>query len=521
MRNLHIVIAAALAFALGIGMTLFVTRRSAEISGAAASNAPADKKVMYWYDPMVPQQHFDAPGKSPFMDMQLVPKYAGGDAGADESSVRIDPRLSQNLGVRTAKTERGTLAHPVRATGTLAFDERAVTAVQSRVAGIVEKLWVRAPLSAVKRGDSLVTLVAPDWTAAQEEYLSLRRSKGEGLDTLRAAAQQRLFLLGMDEGQIRAVETAGHAQTRITISAPRDGVITDLAVREGATVMAGAPLLTLTGLDHVWMNAAVAETDSGRVAAGAKARATLAAFPGETFDGTVETLLPDLDPATRTQKARIVMPNPQHRLAPGMFASVEIAPTASPTEQVLVPSEAVIVTGARNVVVVDDGQGRFRAQEVRLGEEAGGKTAVLEGLKDGDSVVLSGQFLIDSEASLSGTLARLDSAAMAPAAESHEQAQHNESASRPLKTTPATPQHLATGKVERIDGHQWTIATDAIPSLDMGAMTMTFVCPAKAPASDIRAGQLVSFSFFRNAEGKFEIAKITGLDESAPKGRKP
>jgi Cu(I)/Ag(I) efflux system membrane fusion protein len=335
-----------------------------------------------------------------------VPKYAG-DAGSDDGAVRIDPRLTQNLGVRTAKAERGTLMHTLRATGTLAFDERAISVVQSRVAGIVEKLWVRAPLSAVKRGEPLVTLLAPDWTAAQEEYLSLRRAKTEGLDALRTAARQRLLLLGMDEGQIRAVERAGHAQAQITISAPRDGVITELSVREGATVAAGAPLLTLNGLENVWMNAAIAESDSGRIAPGAAVTATIAAFPGETFNGSIEALLPEMDAATRTQKARIVLPNPHARLAPGMFASIEITSPAATTKQLLVPTEAIIATGTRNVVIVDTGQGKFRAQEVRTGAEANGKTAVLEGLHEGDSVLLSGQFLIDSEASLSGALKRL------------------------------------------------------------------------------------------------------------------
>jgi Cu(I)/Ag(I) efflux system membrane fusion protein len=403
---------AALVIALAIGIATGYTLRRPQPSALSpqpspTSTQPSARKVLYWYDPMVPQQHFDAPGKSPFMDMQLVPKYAD-DVPADAGTVRIDPRLTQNLGVRSAKAERGTLPRIVRATGALAFDDRAITVVQSRVAGIVEKLWVRAPLTAVKRGDTLVTLIAPDWTAAQEEYLSLRRAKTEGLDALRGAARQRLLLLGMDEAQIRAIERTGQAQTRIAVAAPRDGVISDLAVRDGATVMAGAPLLTLNGLDTVWMNAAIAEADSGRIAAGAKVTATLAAFPGEAFDGKVETLLPDLDATTRTQRARIVLENPRHRLAPGMFASVEIAPPAQGSEDIVIPSEALIATGTRNVVIVDSGDGHFRAQEVRVGAEAGGRTAILEGLRAGESVVLSGQFLIDSEASLSGTLSRLE-----------------------------------------------------------------------------------------------------------------
>lgn len=503
MKNQVAPIVAVFAFLAGVGVTLFVARRNEPTS--AMTSTPADKKVLYWYDPMVPQQHFDAPGKSPFMGMQLVPKYAGDST--DQGSVRIEPRVVQNLGVRTAKAEHGMLTRDVRATGTLAFDERAITVVQSRVAGIVEKLWVRAPLTAVESGQPLLTLIAPDWTAAQEEYLSLRNARTPDLDALRAAARQRLQLIGMDEAQIRAVERAGKAQTRITFSAPHGGVITELSVREGASVNTGAPLITLSGLDDVWMNAAIAEADSGRVAPGAHVRATLPAFPGETFDGSIEALLPELDPATRTQKARIVLANPKHRLAPGMFASVEIAAPVQ-SASILIPSEAIITTGTRSVVIVAEGQGRFRAQEVRIGAEGDGKTSVLQGLSDGDAAVLSGQFLIDSEASLTGALTRLNATTPSPTAARAEK--------------PSAPQqNMATGTVQRIEGDQWTIATDAIPSMGMGAMTMTFQAPARAPASPIRPGRQVSFGFMRNAAGQFEITQVAVLDEQPAKSKKP
>lgn len=403
MRRIHIVIAIVLAFALGVGSTALVTRR-----GHPDAAAPvAEKKPLYWYDPMVPDQHFDAPGKSPFMDMQLVPKYA--DAGAAAAgAVVVDPRLVQNLGIRTARAERGAIGAGVRATGTVAFDERAVSMVQARVAGIVEHLAVRTPLAPVARGQQLLTLLAPDWTAAQEEYLALRRSRTDGLDAVRDAARRRLLLLGMSEGQIAAIERAGQAQTRIGVGSPRDGVVGELVVREGASVMAGAPLMRINVLDPVWVNAAIPEAQIGRVTPGAKADVELPSFPGEQFAGTIEALLSDVDPATRTQTARIVVPNPAHRLAPGMFAQVRIAPSTRGAEVVVVPTEAVISTGVRHIVIVDAGAGRFRAQEVRIGDEADGRTAVLEGLDAGAAVVLSGQFLIDSEASLRGTLARLE-----------------------------------------------------------------------------------------------------------------
>ena len=520
MRPISVILAATAGLAIGIATTWFVMHRSADSAPASApgSSAPAEKKALYYYDPMVPAQHFDKPGKSPFMDMQLVPKYAGGSgesAGEGAGVVSIDPREVQNLGVRTARAERGALTSTVRVTGTVAFDERAVTVVQARVAGIVERLDVRAPLTAVKQGQSLLTLLAPDWTAAQEEYLSLRRMHAQGLDELRAAARQRLLLLGMSEAQIHAAEKSGQGQTRITVSAPRDGVVGELAVREGATVMAGAPLLRINGLDTVWINAAIPEAQVGRVASGSSVQAQLRAFPGEHFAGQIEELLPDIDAATRTQTARIVLRNPDHRLAPGMFAQVEISGASEKTTGVLVPTEAVIATGTRSVVIVDDGKGRFRAQQVHIGDEADGKTQVLEGVKDGEAVVLSGQFLIDSEASLTGTLARL--------AGSDEGTGSTKSSTEPAaaESGAARDLHLAEGSVARIDGDRWTIAADAIPSLDMGAMTMTFVCPQRVPADDIRPGQRVSFSFFRNAKGDFEIDTITVIKPASTTPTRP
>lgn len=500
MRPISLLLAAIFGLVLGIASTWFLLHRVPDDMKSTTS-AAADKKVLYWYDPMVPNQHFDQPGKSPFMDMALVPKYAD-DTGHEAGIVQIDPGQVQNLGLRTARVERGVLTPTVHATGTIAFDERAVSVVQARVAGIVEQLAVRAPLTAVKQGQPLLTVLAPDWTAAQEEYLALQRTQSKGLDELRTAARQRLLLLGMSEAQIKKIERSGQAEAQITIIAPRTGVIGELAVREGATVMAGTPLLRINGLETVWVNAAIPEAQIGHVAPGALVEVELPAFPGEHFSGQIEALLPDIDAATRTQIARIVLPNPHHRLAPGMFAEVKITSTNS-AESVLVPSEAVIATGTRTVVIVVEDTGRFRAQEVRLGAEADGKSEVREGLTEDDTVVLSGQFLIDSEASLAGTLARLDIS---------EANKDRPSKATPTTSEPAHDLHRATGRIERIDGDRCTIATEAIPSLDMGAMTMTFVCPAQVLTEGVRPGQRVDFSFFRNNDDEFEIDSMRAIN---------
>lgn len=476
------------AFVAGILVTVVVVRvmPKSRIDGESVASATATPKVLYWYDPMYPDKHFDQPGKSPFMDMQLVPKHA--DAGAtSEGTVRIDPRLAQNLGVRTGVARLGQLDEPVRATVTLAFDESASSVLQARVAGVVERLLVRTPLTVVKRGEPMLVLIAPEWTAAQEEYLALRRSTVPALAEVRDAARQRLNLLGMDESQIRAIERSGKAQTRITVHASRDGVVTELLVRDGESVMPGTPLARLNGIDAVWAHAAIAEAQIAQVRNGASAELTLSAFPGMTFAGTVAAILPSLDPVARTQTARIVLANPEHRLAAGMIGEARIV-TGDAVETVLIPSEAVIATGTRQVVIVEEGEGIYRAQEVRVGAEAVGNSAILAGIDDGERVVLSGQFLIDSEASLTGTLARLGSDATSTPAP---------------KTARSPPLHATFGTLLAISDGDWDVDTGPVPSMDMGAMRMTFRPPPSE--TKFKIGDTFDFAFFRNDEGDFEI----------------
>ncbi|MCC7200729.1 MAG: efflux RND transporter periplasmic adaptor subunit, partial [Gammaproteobacteria bacterium] len=466
-------------------------------TGPLEPAASGEREVLYWYDPMLPQHRFDAPGKSPFMDMMLVPKYAG-DAG-DSGSVTIDPRLVQNLGVRAAPAVLDRIDRSVQANGEVAFNEREIAVVQARVDAIVERLHVRATLDPVKAGQPLLALIAPEWTAAQEEYLSLRRARTPDIQNFIDAARRRLLLLGMSEAQISAIERSGRSDTRIVIHAPRDGVVAELAVREGARVMAGLPLLTINGLSTVWVNAAVPEASAGIVSKGAKVIASVPAYPGQRFEGTVDAVLPSVDSQTRTLSARIVLDNLDQRLTPGMFVALQLRPVDAGPRCVLVPTEAVIATGTRQAVIVAEGRGRFRAQEVRVGIESGGRSEILEGVEAGEEVVLSGQFLIDSEASLRGALARLSGASSASD-----------------RTEPLAERHAADGVVTRIEADAWTIDTGPVPSLQMGAMGMSFVPPLNP--SDIAVGERVRFTFFRNADGAFEIEDIASVDalEDAP-----
>jgi membrane fusion protein, copper/silver efflux system len=462
------------------------------LMSASATPAPAQegKPVLYWYDPMYPQQRFDKPGKSPFMDMQLVPKYAD-EAGAQAGTVSISPQIVQNLGIRVAPAKTGSLESRFEAVGSVAYNERGVVQLQARAGGFVERLHARAPLDPVKKGAPLVEILYPEWAGAQEEYLLLQRHDSPGMKDLAQAARQRLSLLGMSEAEIKALEREGRTRARVTLRSPIDGVIAELGVREGMTVAAGAALFRIVDLSTVWVNAEVPEAQGARVRPGATVRAHVTAYPGEVFEGRVGALLPEVNAATRTLRARIELANPGARLKPGMYATLEFAGQRGP-DGVLVPSEAVIRTGTRDVVIVALGDGRFRAAEVEVGAESGGQSEIRKGLASGDKVVLSGQFLIDSEASLTATVARL------------------EGAQEPGKPQPQA--HKGSGIVSTVDRASGHVELDhgPIPSLQWPGMRMGFLVEDPSQLDGIKPGDKVQFEVRPkpDADGNYVIGKI-------------
>jgi Cu(I)/Ag(I) efflux system membrane fusion protein len=317
------------------------------------------------------------------------------------------------------------------------------------------------------------------------------------------AALQRMRLAGMTEQQVRQVSARSQVSPRITVTAPADGVVSELAVREGMAVTLGAPLFRINGLRTVWVNAEVPESAAALVQPGMAVRASSPAFPETQFNGKVEALLPEVAASTRTLRARIELANPGGKLVPGMFATIHMAPAQS-HETLLVPSEAVIQTGTRTVVITMSDQGRFAPVEVATGAEANGQTEVVKGLSAGQKVVASGQFLIDSEASLRGTLQRLGGAASA----------------EPMPTMPAkTPTHRATGKVEQLAKDEVTISHGPVPSLKWPPMTMGFVPPAGGLPKDIKVGDTVQFEFQASDDGMFKIISISRTASASGVGK--
>jgi Cu(I)/Ag(I) efflux system membrane fusion protein len=409
MQRTTIAIALVATFVGGAALGLWLAeRRGAGETGTAqeghASPASGQRTILYWYDPMQPGVRFDKPGKSPFMDMQLVPRYAH-EGGA--AAVRVDPATAQNLGLRTATVEKAAVTPRLTAVGSVAFDERLLHVVQARVAGSVTRLYVNAPLVAVRRGEPLAEILAPEWRAAQEEYLALLGAESARAGPIRDAARERLVVLGVPEAAIGRIEATRTVEATTTITAPIDGVVTELAVRVGAAFAPGAPLFRINGLAAVWVDARVPEARISEIPAESSVAARTPAWPGVRFVGRVAALLPQVDPETRTLAARIAIDNPDRRLVPGMFLSLEFAGRLA-EPQLVVPSEAVVATGERSVVVIARDGGGFDVAAVTTGLEADGRTVILSGLEEGQSVVVSGQFLIDSEASLGAAITRLE-----------------------------------------------------------------------------------------------------------------
>jgi len=394
-------VVALVAVSVGAGYRFAMTRPVAMNNKTPVAEAPG-QSVLYWYDPMKPDQHFDKPGKSPFMDMELVPMYGKGNPV--DSGVSIDSRLTQNTGVRLATVEKGQLARGLEVVGILAFNDRLVTVIQARTGGLVERVYARAPNDVIPAGAPLADLRVPEWYGAQMEYLSLRQSGDPGLT---GAARTRLLQLGMSESLVAQIEKSGEPRAVVTIAAPQGGVLLELDLRAGMTILPGQTLVRINGLNSVWLDAEVPQSQAAGLAVGQPVSATFTPWPGRVFAGRIRALLPTLEQDTRTLQVRTEWANPEGRLRPGMYAQVHLQKALGP-DRVLVPSEAVIATGKRNVVIVAGDEGHFRPAEVMVGHEDGGKTEILAGLQPGEKIVVSGQFLIDSEANLKGVLARME-----------------------------------------------------------------------------------------------------------------
>jgi membrane fusion protein, copper/silver efflux system len=480
---------AALAVA-GIGYTL-LSRDDAAVSTAAkggiANGVVQDgsgKTVLYWFDPMIPMERYKAPGKSS-MNMGLQPKYAeeGGGAG-----VRISPAVQQNLGVRTVRVSFENMSAAIAAVGRVETDERRIFEVQTLTPGFVEQLSVRAVGEQVGSGTRVASVYSPELLGAQHEYVALLNIRPSTISPgLRNAARQRLHLLGLPEAAIRNLDRGGRPQRTYGVFAPRSGFVTAIGARPGARVEPGQSIITLADLSQVWIVAEIPEVSLGQIRVGQPAEISFPAYGSDTVQGRIDYIFPTLNAEARTARVRVTLPNPAGRLKIGMFANLTIGGAA--TGGLVVPAEAVISTGRRNVVIVQR-DGGFIPVEVELGRTVGDKTHIRRGIALGDVVVVSGQFLIDSEASLAGVMERL-TRGQSPAAQQQKRDERVQ----------------GRGVVKAIDGAgaRITLAHEPIAAINWPAMTMAFPVRDRSLLRGRKAGERVTFAIQRPQPGQTPV----------------
>ena len=358
-----------------------------------------EREILYWVAPMDANYQRDRPGKSP-MGMDLVPVYADDTAG---DAITISPEMIQNLGVRTAKAEISKLWRGIDTVGYVDFDESKLSHIHLRTEGWIENLAVRSEGERVKKGDRLFDFYSPELVNAQEEFVQALSANNKGLIS---ASAERLLALGISKQQVSLLRKNRKVSQTISVFAPQDGVVSTLPVREGMFIKPSMKVMSLADLSSVWLLAEVFERQTNWVSMGDAAQVTLSYLPGREWQGKVEYIYPSLDPKTRTLKVRLRFDNPEEALKPNMYANVKIYGGAK-SGIIVIPIEALIRTGRNERVIVALGEGRFAARSVKAGIESGEWVEIASGLKDGEDVVVSGQFLIDSEASIKASINRM------------------------------------------------------------------------------------------------------------------
>jgi Cu(I)/Ag(I) efflux system membrane fusion protein len=369
----------------------------------AAPPAPRAKAATRYYCPMHPTYISDRPGDCPICNMTLVPlKEVGPDAGPTvegRAPVAIQPERLQLIGVRTAAAEKKRFSKTIRTAGRVEIDEKSIAVVNLKVGGWVEELHVKSVGEPVRKGQPILSLYSPELLEAQQNYLLAREASDER--TLRAA-RDRLLLWDVAEEQIRALEEKKEPLARVPLLSKVEGVVTRRNVAQGTFVERGRDLLEIVDLSKVWILADVYEYEVPEVKVGQTASAHLSALPGESVGGKIVFIYPTLNEATRTVRVRLEVPNAEGKLKPGMYAEVTIPVDLG--EQIVVDDQAIVDTGARQIVFVDKGGGRLEPRAVTAGARSGGLAVILQGLQQGERVVTSGNFLIDSESRLRAAL---------------------------------------------------------------------------------------------------------------------
>ena len=446
---------------------------------------PAKSEPLYWVAPMDPNYRRDKPGKSP-MGMDLIPVFAE-DGSADNSpgTIRISPDVENNLGVRTAVVTMGLLNSDIKTVGYVQFDEDQLVHIHPRVEGWIEKLFVKAEGDPIRKDEPLYAIYSPNLVNAQEELLLALNRNSPGLVR---AAEDRLRALQVPAATISALRQSGKVSQTVTIFAPQSGVVNNLNVREGFFVQPGTTMMSIGVLDEVWVTGEVFERQASQVKAGDPVSMTLDYLPGRSWQGHVDYVYPMLNPKTRTAQVRVRLANSDHRLKPGMFAQLVIRENAT-EPKLLVPREAVIRTGNQDRVVLAMGDGKFKSIEVRIGHVADNQVEILDGLAEGEKIVTSAQFLLDSESSKNSDFRRMNSDPdIAPLPQS--------------VWVEATINSL-------MPGHRMVNATHKeISEWDWPVMTMDFTVDDAVDFTSLKAGMTLHVKISKSADNRYRISEI-------------
>ncbi len=487
---LGLVIAAGFSVGLGISLTPTIQMLLQHTSmshvdmsdtGAVPATTKDANEPLYWVAPMDPNYRRDAPGQSP-MGMDLVPVYDDGNKDLPVGTVRISPEVVNNLGVRTAIVKKQRLDDSISTVGTVDFDERQLYEVHSRVSGWIKTLVVRADGDKVNRYDRLYDIYSPELVAAQEELLI---AVAAGAANMQDASVEKLRNLGVSRGSIKRLIDTRKVVSNISIYSPSEGVVSELRIGQGAYVTPNTRIMSISGMDPVWVEGEVFESDLGKLRVGAKAKISSAAMPGKQWSGEVEYIYPKLNADNRTAKFRIVIANPDSALLPNMFVRIVID-TASPEPNLSVPLEAVIRTGSMERVVLATGEGQFKSVEVETGLRTRKHVEILQGLEEGDQIVVSAQFLIDSESSINSDFMR-----MTPPEQMPEVA-------------------WATGTVGELYEDESVVIINhlPVPEWKWPSMEMEFSYAESADVSQLEVGNSVRFSMRKLESGEILIESV-------------
>ena len=482
----------------GLGGGVLLDRQALSPPLSASPAPVADEpRILYWWDPMIPDFKSDKPGKSP-MGMDMVPVHEGRAPGKAEppGTVVVSPSVVHNLGVRTAVAGMKVLVPTVETFGSVTFDESRITHLHVRGSGWVDRLHARVLGETVEAGQVLMEIFSPDLIAASYEYV---RETERGPSGNAEGARRKLLALGVADRQIEDIRRTRAVPGRVKVYAPQAGVIETLGVTEGMHVEPDRTLMSVVDHGQVWVIAELFESQAGLAFRGMAAEVRTTGLPGRVWVGAVDYVYPELKPDTRTVRLRIRLDNPDHALRHGMFASVRLA--AAPRDAVLaIPADALIRTGRGDRVVLALGEGRFRPVPVKAGRVVGDLAEITGGLRDGDRVVTSAQFLIDSESSLGAGLARLPDAEPLPADPA------------PAPTLAPAPA-VGEGEVAAVagDGRRITLRHGPIPEMSWPAMTMEFGVGPGASVQGLAPGDRVRFRVLPAPDGGFTAAIVERL----------